>query len=43
MDDLIKLFLKKKLSLDTYLMKKEFWLDVGRQADYEKIKKKISI
>jgi NDP-sugar pyrophosphorylase family protein len=43
MDDLIKLFLKKKVQLYTYLMKKEFWLDVGRQSDYEKIKKKILI
>jgi len=43
MDDLIKFFLKNKIPLLTYLMKKEFWLDVGRQSDYEKIKKKILI
>jgi NDP-sugar pyrophosphorylase family protein len=41
MDDLIKFFLKKKISLSTHLMKNEFWLDIGRQSDYEKIKKKF--
>lgn len=41
MDDLIKFFLKKKISLSTHLMKDEFWLDIGSQSDYEKIKKKF--
>jgi len=43
MDDLIKYFLKRKIPLSAYTMKKEYWLDVGRQSDYEKIKKKILI
>jgi ADP-glucose pyrophosphorylase len=41
MDNLIKFFLKKKIPLSTHLMKNEFWLDIGRQSDYEKIKKKF--
>ena len=41
MDDLIKFFLKSKIPLNTHLIKKEYWVDVGRESDYEKVKKKI--
>ena len=43
MDNLINFFLKSKKTLNTHLIKKEYWVDVGRQSDYEKVKKKISI
>jgi NDP-sugar pyrophosphorylase family protein len=36
MDDLIKMMLSENIPIAKYLMK-EFWLDIGRMDDYEKV------
>ena len=40
MDNLINYFLKSKITLNTHLIKKEYWVDIGRLSDYERVKKK---
>ena len=40
-DNLMKLFLKKKISVNLFFFK-GLWLDIGRQSDYLKAQDKIN-
>ncbi len=43
MDQLIKNFLRKKITVETYVMEKELWIDIGSHNIYKKVKKLKSI
>ena len=43
MDQLIKNFLRKKIAVETYVMEKELWIDIGSHNIYKKVKKLKSI